>query len=189
MGQREVIIETAVHLFKEKGYPVTTMQDIARELGWTKAAIYYYFKSKEEILMEIMDQVMTIAENQIEQVLTENSDPVQTLKAILKGHITAVFAEPAYMTVFFFDEHFLSAENMKVIRSRRRQYEQKISEVIRQGIDQGYLEPLEIKPVVYGILGMCNWMVQWYQQSGRLTGEEIAEIYWSLIFKGIEKSR
>lgn len=189
MGQREVIIETAVQLFKQKGYPVTTMQDIANEMNCTKAALYYYFSSKEEILMEIMDQVMTIAEKKIELVLDKELNPPQTLKAILKGHILSVFEQPAYMTVFFFDEHFLSENNMEAIRSRRRKYEEKIFGVVSRGIKEGYLEPVEIKPIVYGLLGMCNWMVQWYQPSGKLKAEEIADIYWSLIFRGIEKSK
>ena len=189
MGQREVIIETAVQLFRKKGYPVTTLQDIAMELNCTKAGIYHYFTSKEEMLMEIMDQVMTIAEKQIEVVLVEDLNPPQMLKAILKGHIMAVFEEPAYMSVFFSDVHFLSETNMEAIYGRRRKYEEKIFEVVRRGIEGGYLESVEIKPVVYGILGMINWMGQWYQPGGKLNAEEIAEIYWALIFKGFEKAK
>jgi AcrR family transcriptional regulator len=188
MKQRDVIIETAVQLFKKKGYPATSMQDIAKEINCTKAAIYYYFSGKEEILMTIMEQAMTIAEDKMAQILTEELTPPQMLKAIIFGHMMAVFEEQAYITVFFFDKHYLSDENLGIIHLRRRQYEEKIAEVVKQGIDEGYLEPTEVLPVVYGILGMCNWMIQWYQPNGKLKPEEITDIYWQLISKGIIKN-
>ncbi|MBS4026881.1 MAG: TetR family transcriptional regulator [Clostridia bacterium] len=186
MGHRE-IIEAAVQLFKKNGYPTTSMQDIANELGCTKAAIYYYFTGKEDLLLAIMNLTMTIAERNLAQVLAQELDPPQTLKAILKSHITSIFEEQAYITVFFFDKHYLSPENLHKINLRRRGYEQEIARVVEQGMKEGYLEQVEVQPIVYAMLGMCNWMIQWYQPAGRLKTEEIAQIYWELIYQGIIK--
>jgi AcrR family transcriptional regulator len=187
--EQRVIIETAVQLFKKKGYPAASMQDIAKELGCTKAAIYYYFTGKEEILMAIMNQTMATAEKNLAQVLAQDLDPTQTLKAILKSHISSIFAEQAYITVFFFDKHYLSGDNLKEIDLRRRRYEEEIAQVVRRGIKEGYLEEVEVQPIVYAMLGMCNWMVQWYQPGGKLKAEEITQIYWELVFQGIKKKQ
>lgn len=192
MRQKEAILQVAVNLFKKNGYASTSMQDIARELKCTKAAIYYYFNSKEEVLMTAIDNTMSLAEENLTQVLTreltKNLSPPEVLKEILVTHIKTMFEEKTYITVFFFDKHNLSEKNLNIIRQRHRIYEKEIARVIRRGINEGYFTALEELPVVYGVLGMCNWMVQWYKPDGNYGLDEIAETYWQLIFQGIKKS-
>lgn len=185
-SQKEVIIQVAVQLFKEKGYAATSMQDVAKNLDCTKAAIYYYFESKEDILLTIINETMQIAEEKIEHVISQDLNPPQMLKAIIKDHIYAVFEKKSFITVFFFDKNNLSSENLELIHQRRRKYEEKIAQVIKRGMDEGYFAKTEVLPVVYGILGMCNWMVQWYKPEGKFEPDEIAEIYWDIAYKGLK---
>jgi AcrR family transcriptional regulator len=50
---RERILDVALDLFTEKGYDKTSLREIAEQLGFTKAALYYHFASKEDILMAL----------------------------------------------------------------------------------------------------------------------------------------
>ncbi|MHB1406240.1 MAG: TetR/AcrR family transcriptional regulator [Desulfitobacteriaceae bacterium] len=182
---REKIISMAVELFQEKGYRATTVQDIANKCGVTKAALYYYIQSKEEILWEIFDQTMTTAEQRMDGLMKENVSLEQRLKAIVSNHIMNVRDDSPYMTIFFTEKAHLPRDKQEQITNRRRQYENKIAEIFEQGIREGVLKPLPVLPTVYGLLGMCNWMYQWYNPNGKLSAEEIAKVYTEILLQGL----
>ncbi len=185
--RKEKIIEAAVELFEEKGYTATSVQDIADKLGFTKAALYYYIQSKEEVLWEIFDKTMTTAERRMQELMNQDMSVVERIKKIIYNHIMNVRDEAPYMVIFFTERAHLPAGRLEEINARRRSYEEKIAAVFRDGVTQGVLEPLDVLPTVYGILGMCNWMYHWYNPKGPCSPEDIAELYSQIILRGILK--
>ncbi|MDD4169574.1 MAG: TetR/AcrR family transcriptional regulator [Desulfotomaculaceae bacterium] len=186
---RERIIEAAVELFNKKGYMGTSVQDIAVKLGFTKAALYYYFQRKEEILWEIVDRSMCTAERRMQEIAGQEMPVVERIKQIIFNQIMNVKDDAPYMTIFFYDNIHLPPEKLKIINSRRRNYEKSIAAVIQQGIEEGVLEPVDALLTVYGILGMCNWIIHWYDPSGPCKPEEIAELNARIILRGILKEK
>lgn len=184
---KEKIIEAAVELFKEKGYTATSVQDIANKLGFTKAALYYYIQSKEEILWEIFDKTMTTAERRNQELMDQDMPIVERIKKIIYNQIMSTRDEAPYMVIFFTEQAHLPAGKSEEINIRRRKYEEQIAEVIREGIAQGELEQLDVLPTVYGIIGMCNWLYHWYNPKGPRSPEEIAELFSKIILRGIVK--
>lgn len=184
---KEKIIETAAILFKEKGYAGTSVQDIADNLGVTKAALYYYFQSKEEILWEIIDRTMNTAEQRMQELMKQEMPLIERIKRIILNHIMSVLDDSPYMTVFFSERARLSPEKLKAINTRRRNYEECIANFIRQGIKENVINSVNVLPTVYGILGMCNWLYQWFNPQGPCKPEEIASIYSEIILDGLIK--
>ena len=183
--KREEIILAAVKLFERKGYAATSVQDISNALGFTKAALYYYVDSKDEILWKICDKTMSTAERRMQELMKVEMDPVSRLKQIIINHIRNIQDEIPYMTVFFSEKSQLPAEKLKVITERERQYVTMISEVIREGTVQGKFKPIAPLIATYGILGMCNWICHWYNSAGCLKPEQIAEIFISMVLTGL----
>lgn len=182
---KQEIITTAAALFKEKSFSATSMQDIADALHVTKAALYYYISSKEEILYEIFDQTMTTAELRLETLLERKLPVEELLREVIYNQIMAFIDEMPNITIFFSATAYLLPENQKSINDRRKKYEKIIASVLENGVEQNIFRKMDIHPIVYGIIGMCNWLYHWYKPEGRLKPEEIADLYADVIFKGI----
>jgi len=67
-GTRERILDVALELFNEKGYDGTSLREIAERLGVTKAALYYHFERKEDILLELHLRLHGIGRNILDRV-------------------------------------------------------------------------------------------------------------------------
>lgn len=186
--RKEEIIQVAVLLFEEKGYSATSVQDIADKIGFTKAALYYYFNSKEEILWEIFDKTMTTAERRLAELLKLDLPMAEKVSQIVYNQIMSVRDEAPYIAIFFTERVHLPTDKQEIIMARRQSYEKKLAATIQEGIDEGILEPFAVIPTVYGILGMCNWMYHWFNPKGSYSLEEIAEQYSKIILHGILKT-
>lgn len=183
---RQKIIETSVKLFNEKSYSATSVQDIVNTLGVTKAALYYYVSSKEDILFEIFDQTMATAEKRLNNLMKEEMTVEERIRKIVFNHITAVFDEAPNISIFFTEKAHLTADNLKAINARRRKYEEIIAEVFKQGVEEGVLKKdIDILSTVYALLGMCNWLYHWYNPHGRLKPDDLAKRYSDIILFGI----
>ncbi len=183
---KQKIIEISVKLFNEKSYSATSVQDIVNALGVTKAALYYYIYSKEDILFEIFDQTMATAEKRLSNLMKEDMSVEERIRKIVYNHITAVFDEAPKISIFFTEKAHLTPDNLKAINARRRKYEEKIAEVFKDGVEKGVLKKdIDILSTVYALLGMCNWLYHWYNPKGRLKPDDLAKRYADIMLLGI----
>lgn len=185
---KQSIIDVAVKLFKSNGYGTTSVNNIADELGCTKAALYYYFNSKEEILYEIFCQSMGAVEIRFAQMMTQAMPIEDRLRKIIYNQIMANIDATPQISIFFTEKANLNPEHQEEMNLRRRQYEEEVAEVFREGIRAGVLKDIDVLPTVYGVIGMCNWLYHWYQPDGRLKPEELTNLYADMILKGILKA-
>ncbi len=186
---KQKIINTAVTLFNKKGYSVTSVQDIAEDLNVTKAALYYYITSKEEILYAIFDQTMKTAEKRLDKLLAEKITVEDRIRKVIYNHIMAVFDEAPHIAIFFTEQAHLLPGNLASIRRRQRDYEKAVAAVFEEGIKENILKKIEILPTVYAVLGMCNWLYHWYKPVGQIKPEELADLYADIILCGILKEK
>lgn len=186
---KQAITEAAIKLFKAKGYGTTSVNDIAEEMGCTKAALYYYFNSKEQLLYEIFCQTMSTAEMRFAHLMSQSMPYEERIRKIIYNQIMAMVDDRPQISIFFTERTNLSTAHQEAINLRRREYEEGIAEVFREGIRAGVLKEIDVLPVVYGIIGMCNWLYHWYDHNGRLKPEEMAELYADMVLNGILKAK
>src|SRR5829696_1246625 len=106
--RRVLILETAAYLFASKGYVGTSVDDIARELGVSKAAVYHYWSSKEELLEEIQDRALTRLREKLDR-LDDEENPYETrLEATVAAYIDAVLENTSFVSALLRD--FISSE-------------------------------------------------------------------------------
>lgn len=184
---RQEILRTAARLFQEKGYDATSMQDIASALDLSKAALYHHFESKDEILFQIMSYGMDIFENQVLGAAKSIADPEERLKACIRLHVQVVLGgQDREITVILHENHALPAEEKRQINARKKAYivylENLIGEVQRR---RGAAMAVHPRVAAFALLGMINWMYQWYRPTGAIAGEEIAKQYVSLFLHGL----
>jgi AcrR family transcriptional regulator len=177
--RRVLILETAAHLFASKGYVGTSVDDIARELGVSKAAVYYYWGSKEELLEEIQDRALTRLREKLDR-LDDGENPYETrLEATVAAYIDAVLENTSFISALLRD--FVSSERT---REKRRAFMQQCREVIEAEIAAGNVRDFDPQVLTLAIVGLCSTIAKWYEPEGRLSRKEVKEIYLGLASRG-----
>lgn len=178
------IVETATRLFSDRGYSATRLDDIAAELGVTRAALYYYFpRGKVEILEVVVAEGMDRAEAVFRDAerVADPLEAVQTFFATYAKHITSGQAR-----VFFRETSELDPQFRRSMLRRARSLTAGVVALLQRGIDEGrFREDLDPEIAANGVLGALNWMSQWHPGSHRWPAESVGEQFGELFLKGI----
>jgi AcrR family transcriptional regulator len=183
---QQAIVAAAAELFARNGFGATSLDEIAEQLGASKASLYYHIKNKEEILRLIFLTVLTACEEPLRQITEADQSPREKLRCAIE-HQTAVAANrsPA-MIVFYREQPHLTGPFAGEIILRKKAYERYFERIIEEGQHAGIFQPdADPKIVTFGLLGMCNWLSQWYRASGQYSPQQIAEIFAGTIEKGL----
>ncbi|WP_223702296.1 TetR/AcrR family transcriptional regulator [Sutcliffiella deserti] len=185
---KEKITEQSIQLFEKKGFSETSVQDIVDSIGVTKGTFYYYFSSKEELLMDIHlsyidDMLMTQ-----EKIVNDHSRNCKNkLFEIIYILISKIKTQGPSARVFFREMRNLNEERLSLIIPKRDQFRENIEKVLQEGKEKGELKSeLNIPIVTFAILGVTNWSYQWFNPEGAVTDHEVAEIFTNMILQGIE---
>ncbi|HLS60501.1 MAG TPA: TetR/AcrR family transcriptional regulator [Virgibacillus sp.] len=184
---KEKITETSILLFGKKGFSQTSIQDIVTELDVTKGTFYYYFPSKEQLLMDIhQDYITNLIERQELIVNDHTYSQQEKLTAIIRLLINDIADKGPSARVFSREVRHLGPQNMKIIKQDRDQFRLNIEAVIKEGIEQGELKAdLRADMVAFGILGVTNWSYNWFKTDGDVAEEELVTIFSEMILTGI----
>lgn len=171
------IIKVAAKLFSEKGYHEATVEEIARELKYTKGSIYYYINSKQELLFQCHDLAMNMLLENMENILARDWTIVEKLKEGIKAHIDTIIGELSLITVALGQDFELDEKYRKIIIKKRDTYEEYFRQLIEKGIQEGIFRPVPSKMVIFMIMGAVNWIPRWYSEGGSLKKSEIAAFF------------
>ena len=168
-----------------KGYAATSIQDVADQFDFTKAAFYYYVKNKEELLYEILLQTLEETVARISAIV-ERRDlrPAAKLDAIIRCYVELMAERPAVFSVYFQERGHLSPEHQEVVTGMEQRLLELIQAVYRKGRRSGELQDLDPTVAVFGLLGACFWVYKWYRADGRLSATEIAGLVAALLANG-----
>jgi TetR/AcrR family transcriptional regulator, cholesterol catabolism regulator len=182
---RDQILRTAADLFRERGFPATTLDDIARPLGMSKASLYTYFRAKEEILAAISQETIESFTRELTLVLASDLSPEDKLRRIVREHVRFVIANRSFLTVFFSEEANLPARFARALAAQKDRYDKGVESVVADGIRRGVFRDVPPRLVVFGLLGMVNWLYKWYNPRGRWGAEEISAAFLSMVEDGL----
>ncbi|WP_040208751.1 TetR/AcrR family transcriptional regulator [Neobacillus jeddahensis] len=187
---KERITEQSIRLFEKKGFSETSIQDIVDSLGVTKGTFYYYFSSKEELLMDIH-------QGYIDELLTQQDgifkDGTKSCKEKLLEIVFMILRDiesrGSAAKIFFRELKNLNAERFALIDTKRDQFRFNIETLIKTGMDNGeFRQDLNASIIAFGILGITNWSFHWFKPDGSCSEREVAEIFVDMILKGIQVS-
>jgi TetR/AcrR family transcriptional regulator, cholesterol catabolism regulator len=183
---RQEILRTSARLFQQQGYDGTSMNDVASALKLSKGGLYHHFQSKDEILFELMNHAMNITEERVIAPVKAIADPEQRLRTLIRRHIAVVLSErDREITVMLHENHPLSPALRKRINARKKDYvhfvENLIGEVQRALGSKGTVTP---RAAAFALLGMINWIYQWYRPEGSLQEESLVQQFTEIFFQG-----
>lgn len=164
--RRQMIIDTATNIFHQKGYRTATLDDVAHELGISKAALYHYVSSKEDLLSLIYIKALEEFFESAYKIDEMDMRPPEKLRFLIRHHIeNIIIGNLPMFAVFFSEENQLPEKQFQKIRREKRKYTKVFEKIIAEGIEQGFFRPLDAKLQAFAIIGMCNWLYKWYTPS------------------------
>lgn len=182
---REKILHSAVQLFAEYGYHAAPLRDIARIAGIQAASIYYHYASKQALLIEIMETHMQRLNANLERILGEHDDPQRRLRAAIANHIRLHTSYKAEFFIIDTEIRALEGENRTRIISLRDRYESLLQELLRDGMERGVFRQSDVKISSYAIIAMCTEVATWFRPNGRLSVQQVIDIYTQMITQGL----
>ncbi|MCW5935616.1 MAG: TetR family transcriptional regulator [Fimbriimonadia bacterium] len=186
--RREQILQGAAKVFARKGYHATTVEEIARELGMTKASIYYYINDKSDLLYQLYRRAMELLLDSQAEIARRAVTADLQLKAMIEEYARIVSGSHAMFSVVVLREHHaLSPKRRKEIIAMRDEYEANLRACIEQGIQESTFEPTDVKMAAYVVLGALNWIPTWYNPKGERAKEEIGAIFAERLVHGLMK--
>ena len=184
-AREEELLQAATRLFKEKGYRSTSMQDLADALGVQKASLYYYIRSKEDLLRRLLEHAFSLVQSRIDEIYATDLSPTDKLRLALRNHAVTMMDNLNLVSVYLHEYRNLPPRRLKQVLGVRKHYEQVLAQIMQDGIASGEFRPVNVKMTVYGLLGMLNWTHQWYSPTGELSSQEIADVLVDLALYGL----
>lgn len=182
--KRDAVLHTAVEMFNAKGFHSTSLDEVAVALNVTKPTIYHYFANKDEILFECVRLGLQGVQEAIERVERAGGTGIERLKALMHEYViimTRDFGKCVTRTA----DHELSAETRAEFRRLKREIDAAVRRVVTAGMEDGTLAPGDPRLVTFCISGALNWVARWYEDSGSLRPEAIAEAYVATLINGL----
>lgn len=174
-SRREEILQAAENLFAERGYRETGLYEVAERLGFRRQAIYHYFKSKDDILLELIRRASSALEASAEPTFKSDLPPQDKLTELVRNHVHQVLRHAAVFRIQFEELDRISDPRGKALRQDRAAYVRRFASVISEGQATGAFVDTPHRTLALLIIGMCNWTTEWYGQGTRIGIDEIAE--------------
>ena len=184
------IIEHCATLFDRVGYHGTSMQMLADEVGLGKPTLYHYFPSKGDILYEMHQLHINALIGGLEaDAQEEGVEPAELLERACLYTLREIAHHPGYVRAFMDHYAELVDDQRAEMRERRREYFERITDIIRTGIAKGQFRDFDPKLSTLAFVGMCNWAYKWYPPMAEETPpEKMAKSLCQILLDGLKKS-
>ncbi|UWR01619.1 TetR/AcrR family transcriptional regulator [Ruegeria conchae] len=178
------IREAALGLFARHGYAAVSMRQIAGEVGVQAGALYNYTPDKQSLLFRLMRdhmQDLLAAYEELEQF----DDPQDALHQFVGFHIRFHLQRPDEVFIAYMELRNLTPENFTEIEALRRRYEDSLESILRIGQQLDQFSVTDTKIATLAVIAMLNGVITWYRSGGRLSLDEVEQVYWDMVRKAV----
>jgi len=177
---REQLLAAAGELFGTLGYPGASVNQIVKQVGITPAALYWHFESKEALLYALLMEGTDQFEAELNAAVGDADDPAEVLRRLAAGHTHACLTNPQVARVDFSAKalsQWLSKEHYEEFHERQRKIIARWRDVIRMGMEAGEFAVDGPTITALAIIDMCEGAPAWFNPTGPLSAEEVADEY------------
>jgi AcrR family transcriptional regulator len=186
----EKLMRVSVDLFAEYGYAQTSVQQIVDAAGVTKGALYHYFKSKDDLLFDIYDRLLSMQREHLDAIVARGLDAQATIRLVCEDVIITSIEGLADGAVFFRSQHMLSEKRQREVKKRRREYNDAFETILENGRAAGVFRT-DIPPAILiaNFFSDVHYLAQWYSPGGPLTKQQVASELTDLYLAGLLATR
>jgi AcrR family transcriptional regulator len=172
-NRRDSLLDAAARLFAARGFHAVTMREIAADAGMLAGSVYYHFKSKDDLLIEVYEQGVRLLCAQVDRAAADIAEPWRRLEAACRAHSEMLLEDSDYAQVIlrvFPDDVPPERDRLATLRAG---YEDRFRAMIETlalpaGVNRSALR--------FTLLGALNWAKSWYRPGGMTPADISAEI-------------
>jgi AcrR family transcriptional regulator len=174
-------ISAATELFAAQGYNGTSIAQLAESLGLTTASLYYHVESKQDLLLRVLESGMANFLSRLEQIAGLDVPARQQLRLAIENHLDFVLTQPMAVAVFLRERRFLESPYREQYEEGVSRYDGIFAELVEAAMSHGEVGSGDPTIVRLSILGMINWVPEWYRPGGSMSKSDVKESMSDLI--------
>lgn len=195
----------AAEVLQKNGYEAATMKDIAAAVNLTAASLYHHFRNKDALLLAVLEVGLEHVIRQIEPIAHSDLPTGEKLRRMMREHIVGLTQNTAVGAAMVFEIRALMnvkapyrnardddkeafqafIERRDEFFRRRDEFENLFRLVVREGVENRAFRTLDVAIFTKTLLGAQNWVGVWFRPTGRLNGEQIADLIADSMLKGV----
>jgi len=185
--KKEVIIEKASKLFREKGFGAASMRDLAEHVGVEAASLYNHIQSKSEILQSICFKVANEFMTKLEIVEASNQSTLKKMEQIIRLHIRMMLEQYEYVYISDHEWRHLPEPYLSNFLNQRRSYRKRLADIIEDGVAKGEMKPIDPYTAVLVILSAISGIDSWQRSRKSTTAEALEANMVKYLIEGLKK--
>jgi AcrR family transcriptional regulator len=188
-SRRDELLDLAATMFAERGLRATTVRDIADSAGILSGSLYHHFKSKEQMVEEVLRDFLDWLFTRYQEIVDREADPLERVKGLFMTSFEAIENRHAQVVIYQDEAKRLSGlPQFEFVDARNREQRGMWVDVLKQGMKEGCFRPDIDVDLVYRFIRDTTWVsVRWYQPGGPLTAEQVGRQYLAIVLGGITK--
>jgi AcrR family transcriptional regulator len=181
------IYTKAAEIFHEQGFDATSMSNIAQAVELTKAGLYYYIESKEDLLFAIINMAMEWLETKVIEPSRQFADPEERLRSIIACHGKLLTEGNKAITLLTDEIEGLKPKHRRQILDRKRVYFDFVRSTLEELRAAGKLRDVNSTVATFSLFGTLLWLPRWFRTDGSLAGPQVIEEITSIVLGGLLK--
>ncbi|MFN6549284.1 TetR family transcriptional regulator KstR2 [Mycolicibacterium septicum] len=186
-SRRDELLDLAATMFAERGLKATTVRDIADSAGILSGSLYHHFKSKEQMVEEVLKDFLDWLFSRYQEILDQEASPLGRLTGLFMASFEAIEHRHAQVVIYQDEAKRLSSiPQFDFVDERNREQRKMWIDILQQGISDGsFRQDIDVD-LVYRFIRDTTWVsVRWYQPGGPLSAEEVGRQYLAIVLGGI----
>jgi TetR/AcrR family transcriptional regulator, cholesterol catabolism regulator len=156
------VLKTSARVFANRGYHSTSMRDISRATKMSLSGLYYYFKSKEELLFLIQDYCFSNVIDDCHRLLNGVDDPARRLKLLIENHLNYFVHNMSEMKVLSHEANAITGNFFNKVNTKKRQYVDLVISLLDELAREYKIKGIDTRVATFLLFGMMNWIYNWY---------------------------
>jgi AcrR family transcriptional regulator len=183
------IYTKAAEIFHEQGFDATSMSNIASAVELTKAGLYYYIESKEDLLYAIINMAMEWLESKVIEPSRQFADPEQRLRSIIACHGKLLTEGNKAITLLTDEIEGLKPKHRRQILDRKRVYFDFVRDTLEALRADGKLRDVNTTVATFSLFGTLLWVPRWFRPEGALSSAQVIEEIANIVIGGLLKHK
>lgn len=186
-SKKDLILEKAAIMFREKGFAATSMRDLAESVGIEAASLYNHIRSKNEILEAICFDVANRFNANIDSIEASQQRSIQKVETLLRFHIRQMVDH--YEKVYVSDREWKHLEDpyLSNFQTQRRNYRKKFAAIIEEGISKSEIKKIDAPTAVLIMLHAISGIESWHRSQAKISAAELEENMVMIMIDGLRK--
>ncbi len=172
--QKGRMLRAAAQCFNEKGYSGSSLKDVARILGLTDAALYYYVRNKEELVYLCYVRAADVGRESLDRAIAEGRNGLDIVVRYIRYHVEVMVGERGPIAIMS-EIPSLKPAHREEILAVSREHGARFEAVLEQGIADGSIGPCDVRMTGNAIMGALNWVPKWFHGDAAVAEKVVAE--------------